>query len=282
MNVDKVQDDEEVIDLRKFLKVIVEKWKIVAVIIILCTIVTTIIAFMLPKSYQSNAMIRIKISNEVAYKSMDVSSIIEFMKSNKVIEPVLNEVGLSNKVTIDKFVKDNLDIRNIKNTDLVNITTYGNTPQEAQNIALLMIKNSQTILDEINEENNSLILKSLDERLKIAEREIKNIEEKLVIYQQQKAVLETDIEYVELLRNREIALERYVHLVQLYEDMKIKEKEEAVNIQIIKEPTLAQEDMPTRPNKKIIIAIGFIVGVIISFGYGLFVYCRKYDMNVFK
>lgn len=45
-----------------------------------------------------------------------------------------------------------------------------------------------------------------------------------------------------------------------------------MDIQIIDAANLPREDMPAKPNKKLIVVIGFVLGVMISFGYTLYAY----------
>jgi uncharacterized protein involved in exopolysaccharide biosynthesis len=50
---------------------------------------------------------------------------------------------------------------------------------------------------------------------------------------------------------------------------------ESMDIQIIDPANLPDEDKPAGPRKKLITAIGFVIGCLISFGYGLIQYKRK-------
>ena len=36
--------------------------------------------------------------------------------------------------------------------------------------------------------------------------------------------------------------------------------------------------MPAKPKKKIIVAIGFVLGIMLSFGYTLYSYSRRYGL----
>lgn len=51
-----------------------------------------------------------------------------------------------------------------------------------------------------------------------------------------------------------------------------------MDIQIIDAANLPREDMPAKPNKKLIAVIGFVFGIIISFGYTLYVYNKRYGL----
>jgi len=64
-------------------------------------------------------------------------------------------------------------------------------------------------------------------------------------------------------------------LVKQCEQDKIQEAMESMDIQIIDPANLPDEDKPAGPRKKLITAIGFVIGCLISFGYGLICYKRE-------
>ena len=142
--------DNDTIDLRKLFSLMLEKKKIVIAIIVICTIIATIVAFVLPKSYQSTTLVRVKSgsSSMSGYAAMaagfgiDIGgagssgspeSYIELMKSREVLEPIIAELDLSDedkeKLTVETFAKKNLEITNMKKTDLITIAAYGKTPE---------------------------------------------------------------------------------------------------------------------------------------------------------
>ena len=66
-------NNNDTIDLRKLFSLMMEKKKIVIAIIVICTIIATIVAFVLPKSYQSTTLVRVKsdnISSMAGYAAM--------------------------------------------------------------------------------------------------------------------------------------------------------------------------------------------------------------------
>ena len=149
--------DNDTIDLKKLFSLMIEKKKIVIAIIVICTIIATIVAFILPKSYQSTTLVRVKSGGGSAmagYAAMragfgiDIGgggssgspeSYIELMKSREVLEPIIAELDLPDedkeKLTAEGFAKKNLEVTNIKKTDLITISAYGKTPEEAQMIS---------------------------------------------------------------------------------------------------------------------------------------------------
>ncbi len=450
--------NEESIDLGKLFSIIKEKKLIIAAIVVICTVIAIIVAFVLPKSYQSTTLVRVKSSNSSAmsgYAAMaagfgiDVGSgssgspesYIELMKSREVIQPIIDGLDLPDekkeKMTADGFVKSNLEITNIKKTDLITIAAYGKTPEEAQTISQSVADNFLTMMTKLNKEDNSTTLKFLKDRMDIAKKEMEDAEDKLSAYQQDKKIYAPDdqakaiienlsgydksiaqlqaqldgdnaklsgvtgqleqqnasllenkvsdndnigtlrnsivnkrveiaglqqrytdehpdvirakeelgtlesslsdeigkavasqsvtlspvqsallkdklttetnisvenasiealkakqteeenaistlsadsVEYVRLSRDAQTTGEIYTALVKNYEQTRIQEAKESMDIQVIDAADLPREDMPAKPNKKLIAAIGFVVGIMVAFGYTLFNYSRRYGL----
>ena len=450
--------DNDTIDLRKLFSLMMEKKKIIIAIIVLCTVIATIVAFVLPKSYQSTTLVRVKSggSSMSGYAAMaagfgiDIGgagssgspeSYIELMKSREVLEPIIAELDLpeetKEKMTAAGFAKSNLEITNIKKTELITIAAYGKTPEEAQMISQGVADNFLALMTKLNKEDNSTTLKFLDERIKIAKEEMETAENKLQAYQQEHKIYAPDeqskaiianlnnydttiaqlqaqsegdsaklagvtsqleqqnaslleynvsdntnigniresivnkrvelvglqqqftdehpdvikakeelnslerslsdeiakavnsqsvtlspvqsnllkdkistevqisvnnaslealkakqaqaqesiatlsadsVEYMRLSREANITGQVYTSLVQNYEQTRIQEAKDSMDIQIIDAADLPKEDMPAKPNKKIIVAIGFVLGIMISFGYTLYNYSRRYGL----
>lgn len=451
-------NDNDTIDLKKLFSLMIEKKKIVIAIIVVCTLIATIVAFILPKSYQSTTLVRVKSggsSATAAYATMasgfgiDIGggnsgspeSYIELMKSREVLEPIIAELDLSDedkeKLTAEGFAKKNLEVTNIKKTDLITIAAYGKTPEEAQMISQGVADNFLALMTKLNKEDNSTTLKFLDERIKIAKEEMETAENKLAAYQQEHKIYAPDeqakaiianlnnydttiaqlqaqsegdsaklagvtgqleqqnaslleynvsdntnigniresivnkrvelvglqqqftdehpdvikakeelnslekslsdeiakavnsqsvtlspvqsnllkdkistevqisvnnaslealkakqaeaqeniatlsadsVEYMRLERNAKITGQVYTSLVQNYEQTRIQEAKDSMDIQIIDAADLPKEDMPAKPNKKLVVAIGFVLGIMISFGYTLYNYSRRYGL----
>lgn len=456
--MDNINNNEETIDLRKLFSIMGEQKKVIIPIIVICTVLAIIVAFVLPKSYQSNTLVRIKSSNNSAMSSMaamaagfgiDVGgsssaspeNYIELMKSREVLEPIMEQVDMTEedkeKLTTEDFIKKYLEITNTKKTDLINITAYGKTPEEAQMISQSVADNFLTLMTKLNKEGNSSAINFLNDRMTIAKEEMETAENKLQAYQQEKGIyspndqtkalvdklddydkkiaqleaqeqansaklqdvtgqleqqnsslleynisdndaimnLRTSIvnkqvelvglqqryteehpdvirtreelaelkksldreiqsavnsksatltpvqgnllmekvqtetaeavtsasldalkakqqeaegdmstlsadsvEYMRLLRDKNITSEVYTNLVKAYENTRIQEAQESMDIQIIDAANLPREDMPAKPNKKLIVVIGFVLGVMISFGYTLYVYNKRYGL----
>lgn len=207
--MDNINNNDSSIDLRKLFSIVGEKKKIIIPIIVLCTVVAIVIAFVLPKTYQSNTLVRIKSSgssNLSGYAAMaagfgiDIGgsssaspeNYMELMKSREVLEPIMAQLDIpeedKEKLTTESFTKKYLDITNTKKTDLINIAAYGKTPEEAQMISQSVADNFLTLMTKLNKEDNSSALKFLNDRMNIAKEEMETAENKLQTYQQEKGI----------------------------------------------------------------------------------------------
>lgn len=207
-------NDNDTIDLKKLFSLMIEKKKIVLAIVVICTIIATIVAFILPKSYQSTTLVRVKSGGSssamAGYAAMaagfgiDIGggssgspeSYIELMKSREVLNPIIEKVDLTDeereKMRTEDFFKKYLEITNTKKTDLINIAAYGKTPEEAQMISQGVADNFLALMTKLNKEDNSSVLKFLDERIKIAKEEMETAENKLQAYQQEHKIYAPD------------------------------------------------------------------------------------------
>ena len=96
-----------------------------------------------------------------------------------------------------------------------------------------------------------------------------------------KAEIEQDIDkypddmvtYLQLKSDAEIKKTIYTNLVQQCEQNKIQEAMESMDIQVIDEANLPK--YPSAPKKKLIVAIGFVLGTILSLGYSTIMYKRR-------
>ena len=82
-------------------------------------------------------------------------------------------------------------------------------------------------------------------------------------------------EYMRLMREVKIKNEVYANLVKQYEQNRLQAAMDSMDIQVIDPANLSDEDRPAWPRKKLITAIGFVVGVLLAMGYSLLAYRRE-------
>lgn len=223
MEVNNPNNSNESIDLRNLWQIAKEKKIIIAAIVVVCTVIAVITAFVLPKQYQSTTLVRVKSSSSnvgAGYAAMAASfgidigsgsanaspeNYIALMQSREVLNPIIEKLDLPDekkeKLTAKDFSKSYLEITNEKKTDLITIAAYGKTPDEAQMISQSVADNFLTLMTKLNKEDNSSTLKFLDERIKIAKGEMEDAENKLEAYQQEKGIYAPDEQSKAIIEN---------------------------------------------------------------------------------
>ena len=83
------------------------------------------------------------------------------------------------------------------------------------------------------------------------------------------------MEYMRLSRDSTIKNEVYLNLVKQYEQNKIQAAMDSMDIQIVDPANLPNVEKPVAPRKKLITAIGVVIGILLAMGYSLLAYRRE-------
>lgn len=204
-DVEKEIDLEEVIgvlktDKNKYLKIAAG-----------CTIIALVLAFILPEKFSSTAVVRAKatagmsgISSDMAVMAAlagfgnvksNTQSYIEIMQTRSVIEPLIEKTDtldaddeIKEYKLLDEYIKKYLKFDNPKDTDIIKITAISKDPQEAQQIAQGVVENMAVTLTKVNQTGTSSYRKFLEDRIQIADSEMKDAEAKLEAFKQKSGV----------------------------------------------------------------------------------------------
>lgn len=80
------------------------------------------------------------------------------------------------------------------------------------------------------------------------------------------------VDYLEYKRDAEIKNQVYINLVQQCEKSRVQQAMDSMDVQVVDPATLPFEEKPVWPRPKLMTAVGFVLGWLISFAYGLLVY----------
>ena len=78
-----------------------------------------------------------------------------------------------------------------------------------------------------------------------------------------------------LTREVKIKNEVYANLVKQYEQNRLQAAMDSMDIQVIDAANLPDIERPAAPRKKLITAIGFLMGCLLAFGYGFLLYRKE-------
>ncbi|MEI6285438.1 MAG: Wzz/FepE/Etk N-terminal domain-containing protein [Bacillota bacterium] len=200
--------DEIVIDWQLVKRVFKARWKICAVIVLVCALLAMALAFVVPKKFESEVLLRAKQKTNTGAAGgaaalilggnmpSQVSSYIELIKSRAVIDPIIAKLDISadkkELMTADGFFKSNLQIDNPKGTDILSVTASGKSPEEAQMIASNVSANLSKLLNGLNRSDQSYMVKFLNGRIITAKKEMEQSEIEMEKFRQENKVFAPD------------------------------------------------------------------------------------------
>ena len=96
------------------------------------------------------------------------------------------------KMSAEGFAKSNLNIENVKGTNLIKVVAKGRSPEEAQMIASNVVENFLKMMTEMNQHSQSYMVKFLNERIETAKKEADEAAVKLASFQKENKIYKPD------------------------------------------------------------------------------------------
>lgn len=271
---------EDIIDLGRLLSIIVDKKKVVISIIAVCTAIAAAVSCTLPKEYISQTTVQVMgIDMVIGGKTTDPNIVrdMELLRSNEVLNPVWEQVFCDlepeNRPGIESFAKNYISVTNVKGTQLIKISAKGRTPQEAQYIAENVAQNFMELKNKAVEENKAMIGSVFDEKIQSAVKEADNATATLEKYVAEHGHSADTLEYKRL--SREVEAKNFAYEALVVQAEKAKIQQSGNFIQVMDPANMPDVNNPSGPKKKLLVAIGFVIGCLISLGYGLVLYKKK-------
>ncbi|NQV88201.1 MAG: hypothetical protein HQ402_01410 [Parcubacteria group bacterium] len=232
-------------------------------------VLTIIVSFVLPKTYESNSVIHLGNVGGGVYTVVEVKNII---LSSDILLPVKNKF-FGDKISFDEFKKKYVEVNLVlervglaenKEVPLVTVSARARTAQNAVDLNQGILDN---FLSYVNPEIEKLInLK--EEELEITNKDIQRIENSLAIFAYEISILkkslgEQEISRILILRNTTASLESGLlakqNLKYHLENVLAKKRD----FKIISSPQL--QDKPIFPKLILNIFVSIILGLLLSF-----------------
>ena len=270
---------EDTIDLGRLMSIIIASKKVVLCIIAACTAIAVVVACTLPKEYTSQTTVQVMdcdMGTTSAVKDtivIDMANDMELLRSEGILRPVIeqvfSDVQPENRPDSESFAKKQLDINNIRSTQIIKIAAKGRTPQEAQYIAENVVANFVAMKSKANEEKKAVVASVFDESIRNAVKEANDAVTALDKYAAEQGN-NAGLEYQRLAREVEAKKAAYEALVVQAEQAKIQQSGKFARI--VDEANLPDENNPSGPKRKLITVLGFVIGCVIALGYGVLLY----------
>jgi len=258
---------EEEIDLREYINVLLKRKGIIILIFLIAVITAAVISyFILTPVYQSSIIFSVaKIDGRPV---INITEALEIIKSNIVLDEVISRMGL--KETI-KQLSSQITTESIKGTNFIKVSVTADSPENAksllENIIEVFIKQNQSKFQEQ--------VKLIEDRLKVLEEQIAEFEKNIQEIEKTKKKIATAEELSESERRFQTSLllsssvtekELYNNLTDQANSLKASLKN-CEDFKIINYAQLPYA--PIKPNKKLNILIagvlGLFVGIFVAF-----------------
>ena len=215
--------NEDSIDLSRLFRVMGDHKPVIVGIVGACTLVALVISLILPKQYESTALVQT--SNAAASSagaaaalavlggsgaSSPTMNYMELMKSRTVLEPIIDSLdfdGEEKKPDVKKFAKKYLDIKNTKGTNLIEVSARWETPEEAQRISQTVVDNFLLMQTDMSRQTQSLLVTFLEKRIDEAKKASEEAEEKLLVFSKAHKIYSPD-DQVKYVLNQMLAFDK--------------------------------------------------------------------------
>ena len=198
---------EQIIDIKDIAKILVRKRRTIINVTGICILLGGAYLIVTPSTYQSTAMLRIKqtqglgnsvLSSDPSYSDTMARQLMntdaEILKSRNVVEPVINEIAedSSKLPTYEEFVKNRIETKPYKETQLLQVSVTGKSPEEAQEANQLLIDTFLKRLAELSQVEQKATREFLQKRVVTAKEELSEAEKKLQQFQVDNKIYSTN------------------------------------------------------------------------------------------
>jgi len=258
---------EEEIDLREYINVLLKRKGIIILIFLIAVITAALVSyFALSPVYQSSVVFSVaKIDGRAV---INITESLEIIKSNIVLDEVINRMGLE-KTAIQ--LSSQITTESLKGTNFIKISVVADSPESANNL----VENIVEVFIEQNQDEYREKVKLIEDRLKTLEEQIAEFERNILEIEKTKKKIAVSEELSEGERQFQTSLllsssvtERslYNNLTTQTNSLKASLKS-CEDFEIINYPQLPAAPIKTNKKLNILIAgvLGLFVGIFVAF-----------------
>ncbi|GAG56162.1 unnamed protein product [marine sediment metagenome] len=262
-----VEIQEEEIDLREYINVLLKRKGIIILIFLIAVITAALVSyFAISPVYQASTVFSVaKIDGRAV---INITESLEIIKSNIVLDEVINRMGLEETA---KQLSSQITIESLKGTNFIKISVVADSPERSKNL----VENIAEVFIEQNQSEYQEKVKLIEDRLKIIEEQIAEFEKNIQEIEKTKKKIaaseglsegERQFQTSLLLSSSVTERSLYNNLTNQANSLKTSLKS-CEDFKIINYTQLP--DAPIKPNKKLNILIagvlGLFVGIFVAF-----------------
>lgn len=200
--------NEQEIDLRELWQIVRTNQKTIAKITGAFLGVAVAYLIIVPNTYQSTALLRIKQERGLSSSIMEqlpignaqltkqqMNTNAEILKSRHVVVPVIQQTEEEKDgkyPRYEDYVKGHIVTKPYKDTEILEVDVTGKTPEKAQEANQLLVQGFLDRLTELSHAESSATREFLEQRVKSSKKELDDAETKLKKYQVKHKIFSTD------------------------------------------------------------------------------------------
>lgn len=203
------QEEEMTIDLLDVWHTLTKNAPLIRNVTIGVTALALAYVFIVPPTYEAQALIRIKQEKGISSSLLDampmgnvqanqqlLNTYQEILKSRSVVEPAIKAAVKPNKEgkypAYEGYVNGNITTIPFKNTDMVQVSVRGKSPEEAKKANDALLASFLNRLTEIERTKYSITRKFLEDRLEGAKKDLHASEDILNKFQKEHKIIAPD------------------------------------------------------------------------------------------
>ena len=200
--------NEQEIDLRELWQIVRTNQKTIAKITGAFLGLAVAYLIIVPNTYQSTALLRIKQERGLASSVLselpvgnaqltkqNMNTNAEILKSRHVVIPVIEQTEEEKDgkyPRYEDYVKDHIVTKPYKDTEILEVDVTGKSPEQAQQANQLLVQGFLDRLTELSHAESSATREFLEQRVKSSKKELDDAETKLKDYQVKHKIFSTD------------------------------------------------------------------------------------------
>jgi uncharacterized protein involved in exopolysaccharide biosynthesis len=253
--------EEKEVNLRDYINMVRKRWKIILIIFLVFTITSGVVSFLLPRTYESTAMVRIGRMRNTLLE--EPSTVIEIFNTRPILEKVAEELDIPSQGEKSQGLASKIKMK--EKSGLLEIRGRGETPEEAMRVVNGVI----TVLLNRHEQIFERARLILEEYLVSAKKRLFQIEKEIDILQKKiDEFRATDSDAKAMLARGymdglEKSRARYEELQVELREKKMEESYGTVSTELVIPPRIPE--YPIAPKKKQNVLIAGILGLFVGF-----------------
>ena len=198
--------EENKIYLRELFAIVVQNLRKISLIALAFVGFAILYLVIASPIYESESLIRIKQPQGIATSLLEVvpgrsegptsqlmSTYAEILKSRSVIEPVIaatEEIESGKNVSYENYLKERVMTSPLKNTEIMKVTFYANTPEVAKKANELVIAGFLNRLNELSRTEQKMTKEFIADRLSEAQKDLSSAETALQEFKEKNKIIE--------------------------------------------------------------------------------------------